>query len=253
MRFCGKSVLVTGGASGIGRCVCLAFAREGAKVGVVDVDLYGAGQTLTGIRAAGKEATIFECDVSDPASVETMVDRAVSELGWIDIVVNCAGVREICSFLDLPFEEWKRVIDINLTGTFLCAQRVAQKMVKRGKGGIIVNIASVQGLMGAPLRAAYCASKHGVVGLTKQMALDLSSENIRVNAVAPATVETPLSAARLADQEVALRMKKAFPMGRWGQPEDVVNMILFLCSDEASFLTGAVYLVDGGYSAGKGV
>jgi hypothetical protein len=115
------------------RCACLAFARGGAKVGLVDIGLHGAGQTLMEIRAAGKEATIFECDVSDPTSVKTIVDRAVSELGWIDIVVNCAGVREICSFLELPFEEWKRVIDINLTDTFLCAQRVAQTMVKRGK------------------------------------------------------------------------------------------------------------------------
>ena len=253
MRFEKRCALVTGGASGIGRSVCLAFAHEGADIGVTDVNLEGAEATAQEVVKNGRKAIALQVDVTNPAGVSAMVKRVVAELGQIDILVNSAGIREILPFLQLPFEDWQRVIDVNLTGTFLCSQAVAQYLVEQGRGGKIVNIASVAGLMGVPYRAAYCSSKHAVVGLTKEMALELASKNIRVNAVAPAVVETALSADRLADPEFAARVKKTFPLGRWGQPEEIASLVLFLASDEAEFITGAVYLIDGGYLAGKGI
>lgn len=253
MRFNNKCALVTGGANGIGRAVCLAFAREGADIGVADVNLEGAEVTAEEVKKNGRRALGLKVDVTDPAAVSAMVKRAVAELGNIDILVNCAGVREIVPFLRLGFEEWQRVIATNLTGTFLCSQAVAQHLVEQGRGGKIVNIASVAGLMGVPNRAAYVSSKHAVVGLTKEMAIELGPQNIQVNAVAPAVVETSMSKDRLDHPEFAAAVKKAFPAGRWGQPEEIAILIQFLASDEAGFITGGIFPIDGGYSAGKGI
>ncbi len=253
MRFKGKSAIITGGGSGIGRAVSIAFAKEGADIGIVDMDLEGIQNTAQDVSNIGRKAVVFEVDVTNQSAVEGMVKRAINELGQIDILVNSAGIREIVPFLDLPLEEWKRVIEVNLTGTFLCSQTVARHMVKSKINGNIITIASVAGLMGVPLRAAYCSSKHAVVGLTKEMALELAPKNIRVNAVAPAVVETKLSAARLATSEFSEKVKKSFPLGRWGQPYEIANLILFIASKEAEFITGAVYLIDGGYMAGKGL
>jgi NAD(P)-dependent dehydrogenase (short-subunit alcohol dehydrogenase family) len=252
MRFKNSCAIVTGGASGIGKGICLAFAREGANIGVVDLNSEGINKTVDEVKEFGGKAIACRLDVTDPIAVKGMITRVVEEFGQADILVNSAGVRKITPFLELSFEDWKKEIDVNLTGTFLCSQAFAQCLVKQGRGGNIINIASVAGLMGIPLRAAYCSSKHAVVGFTKEIALELASKNIRVNAVAPATVETALSAERLANPEVADRLKKTFPLGRWGQPEDIASLILFLCSNEAQFITGAVYIIDGGYLAGRG-
>ena len=253
MRFNNKCALVTGGASGIGRAVCLAFAREGADIGAADVNVEGAKDTARESRKKGIRALALQVDVTDPNSVRATVERAVAELGRIDILVNCAGVREIAPFLELSFDEWQRVIATNLTGTFLCGQAVAQHLAEQGRGGKIVNIASVAGFMGVPNRAAYVSSKHAVVGLTKEMAIELGPQNIQVNAVAPAVVETGMTKARLQNPEFAASVKKAFPAGRWGQPEEIANLILFIASEEAAFITGAIFPIDGGYSAGKGI
>jgi meso-butanediol dehydrogenase/(S,S)-butanediol dehydrogenase/diacetyl reductase len=253
MRFNNKCALVTGGASGIGRAVCLAFAREGADIGVADMSLEGAEATAQRVRKKGRRALALTVDVTAPVAVKAMVERTVSQLGRIDILVNCAGVREIMPFLELPFDEWQRVIATNLTGTFLCGQAVARHLVEEGRGGKIVNIASVAGFMGVPNRAAYVSSKHAVVGLTKEMALELGPKNIQVNAVAPAVVETGMTKSRLQNPDFAASVKRAFPAGRWGQPEEIANLILFLASKEAAFITGAIFPIDGGYSAGKGI
>ncbi|HEV8716664.1 MAG TPA: 3-oxoacyl-ACP reductase family protein [Candidatus Binatia bacterium] len=251
MRFDNKCALVTGGGSGIGRAVCLAFAREGADVGVADVSLEGAEVTAQEVRKSGGKAVALRVDVTDPASVQAMVNQAVAALGRIDLLVNSAGVREIVPFLQLPFAEWQRVIATNLTGTFLCSQAVAQYLVAQGRAGKIVNLASVAGLMAVPNRAAYVSSKHAVVGLTKEMAMELADQNIQVNAVAPGVVRTSMTESYFDKAEIVEGLKRAHPAGRWAQPEEIANLILFLASPEADFITGATFPIDGGFMAGK--
>jgi meso-butanediol dehydrogenase/(S,S)-butanediol dehydrogenase/diacetyl reductase len=253
MRFSDKSVLVTGGGSGIGRAVCLAFAHEGANVGVADVSADGAETTAQEVRKSGRKATVLQVNVTNPTSVQSMVNQAVIALGGIDVLVNSAGVREIVPFLQLPFEEWQRVISVNLTGTFLCSQAVAQYLVQQGKGGKIINLASVAGLTAVPNRAAYVSSKHAVVGLTKEMALELADKNIQVNAVAPGVVRTSMTESYFDKPVVVEGLKKAHPAGRWAMPEEIAELILFLASPAADFITGATFPIDGGFMAGKGL
>lgn len=252
MRFDHKCALITGGGSGIGRAVCLALAREGADVAVADVNPQAAEATSQEVRKSGRKAVALRVDVTDPASVQAMVGGAVRELGRIDVLVNSAGVREIVPFLELPFAEWQRVIATNLTGTFLCSQAVAQYLVAQGRGGKIVNMTSVAGVMAVPNRPAYVSSKHAVVGLTKEMAMELGDKNIQVNAVAPGVVETGMTSSYFANPELVASLKKVHPAGRWAQPEEIAGLILFLASDEAGFITGATFLIDGGFAAGKG-
>jgi len=251
MRFTNKIVLVTGGGSGIGRAVCLAFAREGANIGVADVNREAAEGTVYEVKKLNREAVALEVNVADPESTQTMVNEAVSGLGQLDILVNSAGVREIVPFLQLPFEEWQRVLNVNLTGTFLCSQAVAQYLVTQGKGGKIVNLASVAGLTAVPNRAAYVSSKHAVVGLTKEMALELADKNIQVNAVAPGVVRTSMTESYFDKPQVIEGLKKAHPAGRWASPEEIAELILFLASPAADFITGATFPIDGGFMAGK--
>lgn len=251
MRFTNKVVLVTGGGSGIGRATCLAFAREGADIGVADFDVSNAEAVAVEVRSSGRKAVALRVDVTDPASTQAMVTQAVSALRTVHILINSAGVREIISFLELPFTEWQRVIGTNLSGTFLSSQAVAQYLVKQGQGGKIINLASVAGLTGVPNRAAYVSSKHAVVGLTKEMALELADKNIQVNAVAPGVVRTSMTESYFDKPTVIEGLKKAHPAGRWAQPEEIANLILYLASPEADFITGATFPIDGGFMAGK--
>jgi len=251
MRFTNKVVLVTGGGSGIGRAACLAFAREGADVSVADFDIERAETVAAEVRSSGRKAVVIRVDVTDPVSTQTMVTQTVAALGTMNVLVNSAGVREIIPFLELPFAEWQRVIGTNLSGTFLCSQAVAQYLVKQGQGGKIINLASVAGLMGVPNRAAYVSSKHAVVGLTKEMALELADKNIQVNAVAPGVVRTSMTESYFDKPTVIEGLKKAHPAGRWAQPEEIANLILYLASPEADFITGATFPIDGGFMAGK--
>jgi meso-butanediol dehydrogenase/(S,S)-butanediol dehydrogenase/diacetyl reductase len=251
MRFDGKCALVTGGASGIGHATCLAFAREGADVAVADMNPDGAEITAREIRQLGRKAAAIAVNVADPASAVQMVERAVNELGHLDILNNCAGVRELIPCLELKFEDWQRVISINLTGTFLCSQAVARYLVGAGRPGKIINMSSAAGLVAAPHRAAYVSSKHGVIGLTKEMALELASHNIQVNAVAPGVTETPMTENFFRDESGPAVLRKLHPAGRWAQPEEIAQMILFLASAEADFVTGATFSIDGGFVAGR--
>ena len=251
MKFTNKVVLVTGGGSGIGCATCLAFAREGADVSVADFDIERAETVAAEVRSSGRKAVVIRVDVTDPVSTQTMVTQTVAALGAMNILVNSAGVREIIPFLELPFAEWQRVIGTNLSGTFLCSQAVAQYLVKQGQGGKIINLASVAGLMGVPNRAAYVSSKHAVVGLTKEMALELADKNIQVNAVAPGVVRTSMTESYFDKPTVIEGLKKAHPAGRWAQPEEIANLILYLASPEADFITGATFPIDGGFMAGK--
>jgi len=251
MRFRDRAVLVTGGGSGIGQQVCYAAAGEGARVAVGDLDLERAQATAAEIRRRAGEAQAFQVDVADPDSATRFIDAAATALGRLEVLVNSAGVREIVGVLDLPFEEWQRVISVNLSGTFLPSQAFARRLVSQGTPGQIVNLASTLGLMAAPKRAAYTASKHGVVGLTRQMALELGEKNIRVNAVAPGVVRTPMTERYFQDPDYAQAIRDIHALGRWAEPREVASAILFLAAEESSFITGAILTVDGGWTIGK--
>ncbi|MBS0561442.1 MAG: SDR family oxidoreductase [Proteobacteria bacterium] len=251
MRFRDRGVLVTGGGSGIGQQVCFAAAEEGARVAVGDLDPANAEATAAEIRRRKGEAHAFRLEVTDPASVAQFVEGAETALGRIDVLVNSAGIREIVSVLDLSWEEWQRVIAVNLSGTFLPSQAFARRIVAAGKTGQIVNLASTLGLMAAPNRAAYTASKHGVVGLTKEMALELGDRGIRVNAVAPGVVRTPLTERYFQDPAYAQAIRDIHALGRWAEPREVANAILFLADEANGFITGTILTVDGGWTTGK--
>jgi NAD(P)-dependent dehydrogenase (short-subunit alcohol dehydrogenase family) len=251
MRFTDKGVLVTGAASGIGEQVALAMAREGGVVAVADRDADGAGRVAEAVRQAGGRAHPFGLDVTDEAAVTAFVGAAATKLGRLDVLVNSAGVREIVSVLELPLAEWRRVIDINLTGTFLCSQAFARAVIERSAAGAIVNLASTLGVVAAPNRAAYTASKHAVVGLTKEMALELAEKGVRVNAVGPGVTRTAMTESYFANPILTQRVRAVHAMARWAEPSEIAKAILFLASDEASFCTGSVLMVDGGWTAGK--
>jgi NAD(P)-dependent dehydrogenase (short-subunit alcohol dehydrogenase family) len=251
MRFADQGVLVTGGASGIGERVAYAMGREGATVAVADRDAEGARRVAEAVRQAGGRAHPFALDVTEAAAVVGFVAAASRELGRLDVLVNSAGVREIVSVLDLSLEEWQRVMSINATGTFLCSQAFARAVIARRGQGAIVNLASTLGVVAAPNRAAYTASKHAVVGLTKQMAMELGDKGIRVNAVGPGVIRTAMTEQYFGDAAYMPRIRSLHAMGRWGEPDEVAKAILFLASHEASFCTGTILMIDGGWTAGK--
>ena len=255
MRFKDQGALVTGAASGIGEQVAHALAGEGAVVAVADRDAKGAERVAEAIRKAGGQAHPFALDVTDAKSVSAFTDAAGKRLGRLDVLVNSAGVREIVPVLELSLEEWNRVMGVNITGTFLCSQAFARAVIAQGgkKGGkaAIVNLASTLGVVAAPNRAAYTASKHAVVGLTKEMAMELGDKGIRVNAVGPGVIRTPLTERYFQDADYAQRIKGLHALARWGEAEEVAKAILFLASDDAAFCTGTTLMVDGGWTAGK--
>ena len=253
MRFENRGVLITGAGSGIGRAASLAFAAEGAAIAAADLRLEAAQATVSAVEALGRKAVALQVDVTQPDSVRSMVKQAVAGLGSLDVLVNSAGVREIVPFLELPAEEWTKVIGTNLTGTFLCSQAVAQHLIAQNKSGKIINLSSVAGLVGVPNRAAYVASKHGVVGLTKEMGMELADKHIQVNAIAPGVVETAMTAGYFDKPDIMASLKKAHPAGRWAQPEEIAKLMLFLASEDADFMTGATIPIDGGFVAGKAI
>lgn len=246
----GKVVLVTGGASGIGRASALAFAAEGGQVVVADIDAAGGEQTVAQIVAAGGEAIFVKTNVSQASEVEAMVARAVSVYGRLDCAFNNAGIEEEhLPTGDSEEAAFDRIIGVNLKGVWLCMKYEIRQMLTQG-GGAIVNTASVAGLIGAPRMPAYAASKHGVVGLTKTAAAEYGKARIRVNAVCPGVIMTPMLERAI---ELEPRRKdnlvKLHPIGRLGQADEVVNAALWLCSDAASFVTGHQLAVDGGMTA----
>jgi NAD(P)-dependent dehydrogenase (short-subunit alcohol dehydrogenase family) len=241
-----KVVLVTGGASGIGRATALLVAREGARVVVADRDLAGAEAVASQIQARGRDALAVAVDVTDQAQVEAMVRAAVTRFGRLDCAVNSAGVAPAgAPFGDLPDENWDANIAINLTGLRHCMKHEIAQM--RAAGGSIVNIASGAGLEGVAASGGYSAAKHGVVGATKSAAIDHAKERIRVNALCPGLILTPMTKPGL--ESGRLDIDRICPMGRGGEPEEVAEAAVWLCSDRASFVTGVALPVDGGHMA----
>lgn len=245
-----KIALVTGGASGIGRASALAFAREGAKVAVADVLFEGAGETVGLIESGGGQAIGIEADVSNAANVEAMVQKVIEAYGRIDCAFNNAGIEgQVASTEEYSEDIFDRVIDINLTGVWLCLKYEIPRMLEHGSGAI-VNTASGAGLVGTPGLSAYVASKHGVVGLTKTAALEYAKLGIRVNAVCPGVIETPMVQRLSSGQpQMGEALVAAEPIGRVGQPEEIAESVVWLCSDAASFVTGHAMSVDGGFVA----
>lgn len=249
----GKVALVTGSASGIGRAVALAFARQGLQVVVSDVTTNAGEETVRMIKEAGAEATFVKCDVSQSQEVERLTAAAVSTYGRLDVAVNNAGIEGVTMpIVDYPEEVWQKVLSINLTGPFLCMKYEIPHMLKNG-GGAIVNIASILGVVGFATASAYTAAKHGLVGLTQVTALEYAAKGIRVNAVCPGFIETPMVMERgLAAQshpEVYQQLASLHPVKRLGKPEEIAEAVVWLCSDASSFVSGTCLLVDGGYTA----
>ena len=246
-RFDGKSILVTGGASGIGRAAALAFAAEGGQVLVADQNGTGAEATLAAIRAAGGQAEAMQADVSDYAQCAAMVARAVQCFGGLHVAFNNAGIPGslIKSVHEYELAEWNQMLAVNLTGVFHCIKAEVPAMLASG-GGAIVNTASVAGLIAAANMASYATAKHGVVGLTRAAALDLIGQGIRVNAVCPGAVRTAMLDQALAVPEIKAKMESDHPIGRTASAEEVARVVLFLASDEASFVVGHAMPVDGG-------
>ena len=251
MRFQDQVVVITGGGSGIGRESAIEFAAEGAIVAVSDIDLATAEGTAEEIQKRGGEAAGFALDTTDPAAVTTFFETVEKRFGRMDVLINSAGIREISPVIELSHEEWSRVIDVNITGVFLCAQGFIRRLIEAGKPGAIVNLASTLGVTAAPNRPAYTASKHAVVGLTKELGLEFGQSGIRINAVGPGVTRTALTERYFQDAEMAQTIKSIHAMNRWGEAREIARAILFLASDDASFITGTTLMVDGGWTAGK--
>ncbi len=251
MEFKGKVAVITGAGEGIGKAAALAFAREGAKIAVVDKNSESGRRTKEEIQRKDKQALFVKADVSKARHVQTMVEKVVQYFGRIDILVNNAGIQRYGTIEDTSEAQWDEVINVNLKSVFLCSKYCIPE-IKKHKG-VIINISSIQAFSSEKSVAAYAASKAAIIGLTHSMAVDLADKNIRVNAVCPASIDTPMlhqAVAQLkgewAKEKMLSKIRKMHAQKRIGKPEEVAEVILFLASSKASFITGAAYLVDGG-------
>jgi NAD(P)-dependent dehydrogenase (short-subunit alcohol dehydrogenase family) len=248
----GKVGLVTGGTSGIGRDTAILFAKSGAKVVVAGRREVEGEETVELVRAAGGEGLFVRADMSKAVEVDALVQKAVERFGRLDIAFNNAGIEGAwVPLVKQSEEDWDRTIAINLKGVWLCLKYEIRQMLKQGGGGAIVNMGSITGLVGSVGASAYSASKHGVIGLTKSAALENARSGIRVNAVCPAAVETPMADRIFGAPAVHKYVVSCHPMGRFGRPAEIAEAVVWMCSDRASFMTGQSLVLDGGFLAGQ--
>ncbi len=249
MRLQGKVAIVTGAGSGNGRAIALRLAEDGADIACADVNAATAQEAAEAVRKLGRRALALSTDVSQKAQVEEMVARTVAELGRLDIMVANAGIISPSPFLEMTEETWDKVLAVNLKGTFLCGQAAAREMAKGNKGGVIVNVGSITAEVGMPMIANYATSKGGVRTLTKTMATELAQFRIRVNAIAPGFIDTPMIGPFT--QQIQDLFGPRIPWGRIGRPSasDVATVAAFLASDESEYVTGSIIFTDGGLTA----
>jgi NAD(P)-dependent dehydrogenase (short-subunit alcohol dehydrogenase family) len=252
MRLAQRAAVITGAGSGIGRAMALRFASEGARILAADVDAASAEATAAAVRERGGEAAPFALDVVEPEQVRLMVERARDVFGRIDILCNNAGIGSTTTVVDQDPDEWDRVMAVNVKSVFLGCKYAIPRMLEQG-GGVIINTASVAGMVGIVNRAAYSASKGAVIALTRQVAIDYVEQGIRVNCLCPGTVDSPWVGRLLAQSDDAAATRRSLearqPMGRLGTPEEIAGAALYLASDDAAFITGTGLVIDGGLTA----
>ena len=247
MRLQDKVAIVTGAATGIGQAIAVRFAREGAAVAI---DYIGkpevAANTQAQISSFGGKSVAIAADISRPDQVQNLIDSAVKAFGKLDIVVNNAGIEKKLAFVDYPLEELQKILDVNLIGPFLVSQAAARQMIQQGRGGRLINISSVHEDLPMPTNAAYCVSKGGLRMLTRTIAVELAKDKITVNNIGPGAVFTPIDADVEAKPEMEKALMGEIPLNRWGKPEEIAGLAVYLASDEAAYVTGSTYFIDGG-------
>jgi glucose 1-dehydrogenase len=247
MRLTDKVAVVTGAGSGIGQAIAVGFAQEGASV-VVDYvgEASAAQETLGKIAAIDGKAIAVAADISNPDAVNGLVQKTIATYGKLDIFVNNAGIEKKFAFVDFPLDQWQKIMAVNLTGPFLCAQAAARQMILQGHGGRIINISSIHEDLPMPTNAPYCATKGGLRMLMRTIAVELAPHNITVNNIGPGAIFTPIDKDVQEDPKLNAAILAEIPMGRWGKPEEVAQLAVFLASDDAAYMTGSTHFIDGG-------
>lgn len=247
MRLEGKTAAVTGAGTGIGQAIALAFAKEGASV---IVDYVGGASvsedTINKINAMGGKVLGVEADISLPDDVNKLIQKTVSAFGKLDIFINNAGIEKKFAFIDYPLEEWQKIMAVNLTGPFLCSKAAAKQMIAQGGGGRIINISSIHEDLPMPTNAPYCASKGGLRMLMRTIAVELAPHQITVNNIGPGAIYTPIDKDVETNPKLNDQILAEIPLGRWGKPEEVAQLAVFLASDDAAYITGSTHFIDGG-------
>jgi len=247
MRLQGKAAVVTGAGTGIGQAIAVAFAQAGAAV-VVDYvgDASVSKETISKIGAMGGRSLAINADISIPDQVNALIHQTVAAFGRLDIFVNNAGIEKKFAFVDYPLEEWLKIMAVNLTGPFLCSQAAAKQMIAQGYGGRIINISSIHEDLPMPTNAPYCTSKGGLRMLMRTIAVELAPHQITVNNIGPGAIFTPIDKDVESDTKLNDRILAEIPMGRWGKPEEVAQLAVYLASDDAAYITGSTHFIDGG-------
>ena len=248
MRLKNKVAIVTGAGSGIGRSIALTFAREGAKVVVADLNEKGGLETVDLVKKEKEEAIFVKVDVSQAENIDQMVEVCLKEFGQVDILVNNAGIVKMSPLHETTEEDWDKILGVNLKSVFLSSKKVLPIMLAQGKGKII-NVASIAGLVGFSNLGAYCASKGGIIALTREMALEYAPQKINVNCIAPGVIKTAMTKEMLADETTRKSLESSTPYPRLGEPEDIAQAAVYLASDESDFVNGEILVVDGGWIA----